>query len=302
MEQSTGTVAAEHILDIQSSTLVDGLKIMEALSNADAVNLFFFAKDGISSSTNAIRALGLSQKRYYTRLKLLLEAGLIEKNDDGYRHTFMGTLVHKLGLSLLQIVENREQLNILDSISKERSLTSTETDQIARVLSIELPFLDVVDDVKIISSFEDLASTTVDCIQNAEKFIFLATQYLDIRVVDTAFNAIERGVKLKAIVSEHDQFANAMKMALSMFSNPKIISKIYKWIQSSSIELKKISIPYTFFIIDGKWGIVEIKNPITDKFQFAFYIDSETFCSKLVNVFDSLWSSASDLKSSFKLF
>jgi len=301
-EQSTGTMAAEHLLHLQPSAMVDGLKIMEALSSEDSVTLFFFAKNGIDSSADAIRALGLTQKRYYTRLKVLLEAGLIEKTAEGYRHTFMGSLIHKLGLSLLQIVENKDQLDVLNVISKERDLTPTETNQIARVLSIDLPFLDVVDDVTIISSFEDLVSITVDSIEKSEKFILLATQYLDMRVVDVAINAIEKGVKLKSLVSEHKQFTNGIKMALSMFSNPKLISKIYSWIQSSSIELRKVEIPYTFFIIDGKMGIVEIKNPITDKFQFAFHIKSEKFCSKLVDIFNSLWDTASDLNTSFKIF
>ena len=73
-------------------------EIIDALSHEDAIKIFIYAKDGITNSTMAIKKLGLTQKRYYTRLKQLLEAGLLEKREDGYWHTVLGNILYQLSL------------------------------------------------------------------------------------------------------------------------------------------------------------------------------------------------------------
>jgi len=51
-------------------------KIFSAGSSIDALKIFYAAKDGIESSTQTIKKLGLTQKRYYTNLKRLIDVGL----------------------------------------------------------------------------------------------------------------------------------------------------------------------------------------------------------------------------------
>jgi len=302
MEQTAGTEAAGHLIDVQSSAMVDGLKIMEALSNEDSVNLFFYAKDGIGSSTDAIRALRLTQKRYYTRLKLLLDAGLIEKTDDGYRHTYLGTLVHKLGVSLLKIVENKDQLSVLDSIRKSGDISLEETNKIAKVLSIDLPHLDVrTEDVKMISTYEDLVKITTNLVKDCKESILMATKYIEIRVIDASINAIDRGVKVKGVVEKMDQFTSGIKLVFTILSNPLKIKSFLNFLNSENLEIRFSKFPYTFYIIDRKYSLIEIKNPITDDFQFAVFISNEEYSGKMLTIFDSLWNTSSKLKGDIKL-
>ncbi|MFB0543351.1 MAG: hypothetical protein ACETVR_01090, partial [Candidatus Bathyarchaeia archaeon] len=54
-------------------------EIIDALSHEDALRIFIYAKEGITNSTVAIKKLELTQKRFYTRLKQLLDAGVLEK-------------------------------------------------------------------------------------------------------------------------------------------------------------------------------------------------------------------------------
>jgi len=280
--------------------MLDSLKIMEALSNEDAVNLFFYAEKGIVSSTEAMRSLGLSQKRFYTRLKILLDAGLLEKTDEGYRHTFMGTLVHKLGLSLLRIIENKEQLEVLNSIQKDKTLSPEQTSQIVSALSIELPSLDM-GNVKIISNFEDFVSTTIDIVNNAEKCIHIATQYIDGRVVEASIDVMNKGIEVKAIIDKMDQFTELFKLAFSLFKSPSLIKSFYNFLKNPITQIRLYKIPYTFMIIDNEKSMIEIKNLITGEFAFAVYILNKHFSLKLVNIFESIWEVSSDFKEKFQI-
>ena len=54
--------------------------IFRAISKPDALKILQLTGEGIVNSTYAIEELGLSQKKYYTRLKALLGADLIRKN------------------------------------------------------------------------------------------------------------------------------------------------------------------------------------------------------------------------------
>ncbi|MEM2936221.1 MAG: hypothetical protein QW231_03495, partial [Candidatus Bathyarchaeia archaeon] len=57
-------------------------RVISALANQDAIKIFYAAGEGIRSSTEAIKKLGLTQKRYYTHLRNLTEAGLIQKGEE----------------------------------------------------------------------------------------------------------------------------------------------------------------------------------------------------------------------------
>ena len=63
---------------LKSINLVELKEILAALANEDAIKIFLTARRGIEKSTKTIQELGLTQKRYYSRLKELMEAGLVE--------------------------------------------------------------------------------------------------------------------------------------------------------------------------------------------------------------------------------
>ena len=55
--------------DPMVETFAELEQIFSATSSVDAIKIFYAAKDGIDSSTQAIKKLGMTQKRYYTHLK-----------------------------------------------------------------------------------------------------------------------------------------------------------------------------------------------------------------------------------------
>src|SRR5579872_3665446 len=68
--------------------------IYYALSNSDSLRIFNLAAEGIDASTSVLEKYQFSKKRYYGRLKELVDLGLIAKEDGEYRHTVLGNLVY----------------------------------------------------------------------------------------------------------------------------------------------------------------------------------------------------------------
>lgn len=299
MEQSTESGAAGHLTDIPSSTMLDSLKIMEALSNEDAVNLFFYAEKGITSSTAAIKALGMTQKRYYTRLKLLLDAGLIQKTEEGYQHTLLGKLVHKLGLSLLNIVENKEQLDVLNSIRKSSGISPETTSQIAKALSIQVPLAlasemrSILSPVEMIDSYDKLVEEITKSIENSKSSIYLATKYSDVRVVEAAMSATDRGIHLLILVEEIDlsQSIQAIRILLS----PRKLQQFVKFTKKLKNILKKCdTLPYSFMVIDNKITIIEVPHPLKNEFKLAFVFEDTSVGENFIEIFKRMWEKSSE--------
>jgi len=58
--------------EISDETMEHSLRLFRVFSNEDAIRLFLYAERGIARSTKAMKDLGLTQKRFYSRLKGLL--------------------------------------------------------------------------------------------------------------------------------------------------------------------------------------------------------------------------------------
>ncbi len=74
----------DHLVGTSVAAFGSMVEILDALGNQDALSIFIYVEKGMTSSKLAIQELGLTQKRFYSRLKELIEVGLIEKNAGGY--------------------------------------------------------------------------------------------------------------------------------------------------------------------------------------------------------------------------
>lgn len=289
----------DYPIDVSMEAFADMVKILDALGNEDSLAIFLFAQEGIQSSKDAIQVLGLTQKRFYSRLKDLLENKLLEKVEGEYRHTLLGKIVYDMGISLETILKNQEKLKIMNQMSKAKDLTDNERKELMHIFNIDIS--SPLKGARMVDSFDELVSITVNMMEGADEEIMMATQYIDQRVIDTGFKVIEKGVKIKGIVAQPDQFTHIMKILLSIISNPKQISFLTNYLKSPDFEVRFTSIPYTFIVADKKKSMIELKNPITNQFQFAFVIESEKFSEKLAFVFESLWETATELKEKIKI-
>ena len=65
-------------MGLDTGTLDLSVEILSSLANIDSLKIFLACHEGIESSTRTIEEIGLTQKRYYTWLKRLIDAGLVE--------------------------------------------------------------------------------------------------------------------------------------------------------------------------------------------------------------------------------
>jgi hypothetical protein len=80
------------------------LAVYETLSNRDSFEIFVLASFGIDASTTTWHNHGFSKKRYYQRLKRLVDIGLVQKEKGQYKQSPLGKLIYENQVKQLQTV------------------------------------------------------------------------------------------------------------------------------------------------------------------------------------------------------
>lgn len=293
------SVEAEEIpevpLDVSMGAFHDLVQIMNALGNEDALAIFIYAADGISSSKDAIRTLRLTQKRFYSRLKDLMEVKLVSKVDGEYRHTALGKYFYNMKNKLEPVLENRDRLELIDKIGQVGSLSNKEAQRIAEVLALDELIGDRIHQAKIVDTFEKAVFNVINFIDNAQNSIYFASKYFDIRVSQSCMNALERGVDTYFLVGDSNNLTNAMQMIKPLLSNPRYLKMIVQYFRAPQMNIKYIDLPYTFLVVDERKSMIEVPKPFTNIFSLSIFFESELFSQKLVENFKMLWENASEV-------
>jgi len=289
-------------LDRQKNSQVEEIeKILTSLANRDAINIFKEAKNGITSSTKAIKELKLTQKRYYTRLGQLIEAGLIEKNEDAYQQTLFGKLCFSLGEKFQEAIIHRDRLDLMDRLNKSSSISQEETKQISRALSTGsiggLTETDLISNVRVAHSYERLVSDVIEYVNNAKEKIYFATKYFDVRVSEACLRTLEKGVEMVFLSGDPEEVTNRINVLRTMITNPKMLQFFFTFIISPDFKVRYVELPYTFIVIDGKDAMIEVTKPYTEAFSMAFFFSDEKLSERLIETFEALWKRGSDMKS-----
>ena len=276
-----------------------GVRLFSVLSSEDAVRIFLYAEKGIASSTKAIKDLGITQKRYYSRLKGLIDVGLIEKVDGVYMYSAVGKIVHRLGFYLIAVLNNVDRIKLLTNLTKTELLSSSEMDQIARIISEQTGdfggLLDSIMDGKKIGkienlgTFEKLVERVVEQIDLSQSSILIATNYLDASVMEASLKAFDRGVTMKCLFSKKKISSKLTKFKL--FLSPKNFITLLAFFNSSinlNDVLREVDLPFSFVIIDGYKCFLELPS-IDDKFAIAFYLINEDTAKRFSDLFHKLW-------------
>ncbi len=148
---------------------------------------------------------------------------------------------------------------------------------------------------KIVDTFEKAVYNVLSFIDGAEKSIYFASKYFDIRVSQACMNAIERGVDTYFLVGNPNQISYALQLIRPIITNPKYLKMIVQYFKSPQMNIKYIELPYTFLVVDEKKSMIEVPKPFTNIFSLSIFFENELFSQKLVENFDKLWENASDV-------
>lgn len=117
--------------DLTATQLKELSKLFSVLSKVDSLTIFLHSKQGLKSSIDNLQNIGLSRKKYYTRLKQLVNSGLIKKHHGTYYHTTMGKFVYEnIFSSFLYAMKNANQMKMIDILKNDLKYSEEEISNI----------------------------------------------------------------------------------------------------------------------------------------------------------------------------
>jgi len=211
----------------QDKALAELEKLFSAAASIDAIKIFYAAKDGIKSSTQAIRELDLTQKKYYTHLKKLIDVGLVERIDGAYRHTTLGKIGFKMCQSLMNASNQREKLSLVDKLMKSNTFSEKEKENVLSAISNKellgtASLADVIHEVRMIEDHDCLINEVIKLLKNAKESVYIAAHESDMRVVDAMADLVERGVKFFYLGDERKNLSERIQV-FKMIMNPELV-------------------------------------------------------------------------------
>jgi len=284
----------------ENSNIGDIQRILNSLANEDAIKIFNAAKEGISSSTQAIKDLGLTQKRYYTRLSTLLQERLVEKNETEYRLTSFGNLLHKILLiSLDNALINREKLELMDRLKNTSALSSREFERISDIViektdSYMNELIDSTRAIRTCLDFDEFVLSAVDLMKDAEKEVYVATRFFSIASVDAFMRCIDRGVDVVILDGDKKNLSTKLQMVRMLVANPKTVKSLYQALDAPNMKIRFVELPYSFFLIDGKYVGIEVVNWEKEEFLSGIVFRDEETYERLKKRFHALFKEATE--------
>jgi predicted transcriptional regulator len=301
----------DHLMGTSVAAFGSMVEILDALGNQDALSIFIYVDKGMKSSKLAIEELRLTQKRFYSRLKELIQVGLIEKKEGGYVYTTLGRVFSKIGYSLLDVLENKEQFELLERLRDSSSLTSSEVNKITSVVSkgtsdvsgiFNMIFLsEKQEKVEVLPSYERLVEKLVERVQKGESSILLASRYIDNKVIDSMIKVSKTGIPARVIMAKKhlEEKVNKLQLLLS----PRLILSMMEFFSDPNLDeiMRDGAVPFSFAIIDEEHCFFELPSFGNNDFTIAFYVVDNEIGEKFTRMFSTLWETA-DKKSIPRFF
>ncbi len=273
--------------------------LFKVLGKPDALEILFLTKDGITNSTHTIEDMDISQKRYYARLKELIDMGLVRKKEGVYGQTVLGRVVYERFLPAMgKAVDAREELELIVY------LEGTEIDNGAkkRILDeLEIPSFTESSKVKLLRDYEALAIEVIDIYDSAEESVLLASNYFDVRIMEACFRAVDRGVTNRILMGKRSLSSKLqnLKMMLSLTFAKTIINFTSNKVKLTEF-VRFIDLPYSFCVVDGQHSIIEFSNTLNGRFIVALSFDDRAVGEKLIKFYETLWN-AGDFHTAIKV-
>jgi nitrogen regulatory protein PII-like uncharacterized protein len=271
------------------------VRLFKVLSKPDALEVFLLAGEGIKNSAYAIEELGVSSKKYYARLKDLVEMGLVSKKDGGYGQTPFGLFMcNKIIPTTNNAFKNKEKLKIISELGT--SVDDKAKKEIIKILKDKgvVGFLEAdygISPIRMIEEYGSLVDELKSAIECAEKSVLLVTRYTDTRIADAGLRAMKRGVKIMTLSSDIESGIDKLRLALS----PKtLMAFAYYFSNFESIgEISRVTpISFSFCVIDGLTCFFEFPSLDSERYSIGFTVKDESVGEKFTEEFNELWKKA----------
>ena len=277
--------------------------ILSILSKTDALTIFSVAKTGLESELDTPQKIGLTKKQYYTRLKQLVELGLLNKDESKYVHTALGNLIYeKHVVGLLNNMKISKELEMIDLLKRTSKF---KPEEISNFISKLNPELGVNENhgssrnhFELMSTFDSMVRKILDMIDFAESEILLVSRFPDERIINAILKKTSMGISTK-VISDINMVAGYFesekdKVTINDKNKNERVNVVANPFYPSKIERRYLKVPYCMLMIDGKQvGLEIIDNYEPEKFKMALFGMDAKFSTQLKDEFDKMWVSAS---------
>lgn len=276
------------------------MAIHSVLANKDALQILNMAAEGINASLEVLAANNFSKKRYYVRLKELIDLGLIYKDNGVYRHTALGTLVYENQVkNLRQILFKRSSIEILQDLKQKREVDGTHQkalDEISHEVLKDLESslgLSNLKPVRLFRTWNELSGEAGLLIVSSMSDVYVASRYVDFRTAETALDAAKRGRKISIIHSPRSGFSPKLQLIGNLMTHPRAVSVFKELTHHENVTMKEVEVPYSFIVIDSCKVGIEVVNPL-DPYSFflGLSFESPALASKLITHFNEISNTA----------
>jgi hypothetical protein len=274
--------------------------LLSILSKKDAFSIFLLAKDGLKGETDTPQRIGLTRKQYYTRLKQLVDTGLIDKNGDTYYHTSLGSLFFQRHLvELLDYLKNEKQMKMVDMLKQTKQFSENDIASFVGKVCGKALSTSVSLKIEIAWSYEDMVSAIIERTEFCKNEILLATRFLNEVIINNILRKAKSGVNVKVLadVSLVKQYIELENRQLAMIDKNTVerLNVVGNPWYPGNVSRRLAKIPFCMIMIDGKEVGVELvdwNDPA--KFNGVLFIKDENSCASMMDFYNRLWNNASE--------
>ena len=292
---------------VKSST-----KLFSVLSKKDTFTIFLFASGCLKAESSTLQNLGLSRKRYYTRLKHLIDAGLVTKSESGYIHTTLGHIIYqKYLIGLMKQIANTKQMKMIDTLKRTNQFSENDIIKFVNKITdnTNAESISSTSRIEVAWTLEDVVSATVERIEFCKNEILVAARSVNEIIINNILRKTSAGIiKVKVIadaslIREYIQTEENNSLNLDDKNTAERANVLTNpWYpNNNNIERKISQVPYNMIILDDREvGIELIDWNEPKKFHNVVFIRDENMCKIMRDFYYNIWNAASAFPPSFK--
>lgn len=276
--------------------------VMSVLSKKDALTIFLMATQGIKSELDTPSKIGLTKKQYYTRLKQLIDLGLVSKLGDSYVQTAFGRLIYQKHIvGLTNHIKNSKYLEMVDVLKSNPKFNDSDIIEfISKVdpqAKIELEESSKKPSI-VTSSFDEMVNKVLEIMEFAQKEIILISRFTNELIINTMIKKSNLGIDVKVLADVNliqDFFLKAGPIKVDDKNKKERITVVANPYYPTPIPRKYGSVPFCVLIVDKKHVGIEIVDGYNaKKFKMAIFLTDNHLANQFYNLFTTMWAKANE--------
>jgi predicted transcriptional regulator len=312
------------LVSFDEDLLLKSANLLYILSKRDNLSIFISANNshtsnnhhnnnndndnGLKAEVSTAKKLGIPRKTYYTRLKQLIDAGLITKFEGAYIPTTLGAIIYQRHLlELIGQMKNIKQMRMIDNLKDTKEFSDHEIlNFVDKISGTNLDAYGVLPKTEIVWKYEDMVSAVNERVQFSKNEILLASKYTNEIIISSILRKAQAGVVVKVISDKAlvKQFYEQNNKIISGLNDDKNNEERYKVVGNpwypSSINRRLADLPFSMIIIDRKEVGIELIDANESKtFRGTIFIRDEKTANTMVEYYQKIWNDKSSEEDNF---